>query len=198
MAKATQPGAPIAGVRSTGRLRSRLASYQIRVSGPAARTAEAVLTVRAVVFDIGGVLEITPPLGIVERWESAFGLRPGELDERAQEVWAGGEVGTLTEAEVHRHLAELLDADPARITAFMEEVWVEYLGTPNVGLIDYLRGLRPRHRTGIISNSFVGAREREQERYGFGELTDALIYSHEVGLSKPDPASTCWPATASE
>jgi epoxide hydrolase-like predicted phosphatase len=39
----------------------------------------------------------------------------------------------------------------------------------------------------VISNSFVGAREREEERYGFGKLTDLMIYSHEVGFSKPDP-----------
>jgi hypothetical protein len=45
----------------------------------------------------------------------------------------------------------------------MAEMWEEYLGTPNVELIDWFRDLRPRYRTGIIS-SFVGAREREQER----------------------------------
>jgi HAD superfamily hydrolase (TIGR01509 family) len=33
----------------------------------------------------------------------------------------------------------------------------------------------------------VGAREREQERYRFEELVDEIIYSHEVGMSKPDP-----------
>jgi putative hydrolase of the HAD superfamily len=39
----------------------------------------------------------------------------------------------------------------------------------------------------MLSNSFVGAREREQERYGFGDITDLIVYSHEVGMSKPDP-----------
>jgi hypothetical protein len=37
-----------------------------------------------------------------------------------------------------------------------------YLGTANTELIEYARSLRPRFRTGILSNSFVGAREREQ------------------------------------
>jgi putative hydrolase of the HAD superfamily len=40
----------------------------------------------------------------------------------------------------------------------------------------------------MLSNSFVGAREREQERYGFGDITDLIVYSHEVGMSKPDPS----------
>lgn len=41
--------------------------------------------------------------------------------------------------------------------------------------------------TGILSNSFVGAREREQDAYGFEDLVDEIVYSHEVGMSKPDP-----------
>src|SRR5260370_26282878 len=40
---------------------------------------------------------------------------------------------------------------------------------------------------GIISNSFVGARQREQERSGFDQMTDVIIYSHEAGIRKPDP-----------
>jgi hypothetical protein len=34
---------------------------------------------RAVVFDIGGVLEFTPPLGMAEKWADQLGLAPGEL-----------------------------------------------------------------------------------------------------------------------
>jgi beta-phosphoglucomutase-like phosphatase (HAD superfamily) len=48
--------------------------------------------------------------------------------------------------------------------------------------------------TGILSNSFVGAREREQAVYGFEDLVDEIIYSHECGMAKPDPriyALTC-------
>ena len=39
----------------------------------------------------------------------------------------------------------------------------------------------------IVSNSFVGAREREQAAYGFEDLVEGIVYSHEVGFSKPDP-----------
>jgi epoxide hydrolase-like predicted phosphatase len=65
-------------------------------------------------------------------------------------------------------------------------MWREYLGTANTELIEYARGLRPRYRTGILSNSFVGAREREQAAYGFEDLVDEVVYSHEAGMSKPD------------
>ena len=69
----------------------------------------------------------------------------------------------------------------------MADIWREYLGTPNTELIDYARQLRPRYRTGILSNSFVGAREKEQAAYSFEDLVDDIVYSHEAGMSKPDP-----------
>jgi putative hydrolase of the HAD superfamily len=39
-----------------------------------------------------------------------------------------------------------------------------------------------------LSNSFVGARERERERYGFESMCEIVVYSHEEGMKKPEPA----------
>ena len=51
------------------------------------------MAIRAVVFDIGGVLEITPDLGITRQWETRLGLAAGELDERMHDAWRGGKIG---------------------------------------------------------------------------------------------------------
>jgi putative hydrolase of the HAD superfamily len=147
------------------------------------------MTIQAVVFDIGGILEITPSLAVSERWETRLGLEAGEINARMADVWHGGGIGTITEADVHRALAERFGFDDRQVEEFMGWIWREYLGSANTELIEYARQLRPRYRTGILSNSFVGAREREQAAYGFADLVDELIYSHECGLSKPDPAS---------
>jgi putative hydrolase of the HAD superfamily len=147
------------------------------------------MTIHAVVFDIGGVLEITPDLGWVPAWESRLGLAPGELGERMADAWRGGEVGAVSEAEVQQAARQRLGLDERQLTEFMADLWRDYLGTANTELIEYARRLRPRYRTGILSNSFVGAREREQEAYGFEDLVDELVYSHECGLRKPDPRS---------
>jgi len=93
----------------------------------------------------------------------------------------------VAEVAPRRRVGDLLGLDEPRLDAFMRDLWTEYLGTLNVELADYCRGLRPRYRTAIISNSFVGARSREQERYHFDQITDLIVYSHEVGMSKPDP-----------
>lgn len=142
----------------------------------------------AVVFDIGGVLELTPPTGFRERWEQALGLEPGELDQRMHEVWRGGTIGTLTAEQVHAAFVREFGMSPRDVDRFMADFWDDYLGSPNTELIHYFCDLRTRVRTGILSNSFVGAREKERERYGFEDMTDVLVYSHESGTAKADPA----------
>ena len=144
------------------------------------------MAIRAVVFDIGGVLEITPGTGWVEMWEARLQLQAGELHARLSGVWRDGSVGAITEEEVERRVGAILGLDRAQVDAFMHDLWVEYLGALNVELAAYFASLRPRYRTAILSNSFVGARAKERERYRFGELCDLIIYSHEEGLAKPD------------
>ena len=145
------------------------------------------MVIRAVVFDIGGVLEITPDLGVDRLWETRLGLSAGEILVRMRDVWRGGSIGTITLDDVHEALRDRVGLDDQTLAQYMADVWREYLGTANSELIEYGRRLRPRYRTGIVSNSFVGAREREQAAYGFEDLVEEIVYSHEVGFSKPDP-----------
>jgi epoxide hydrolase-like predicted phosphatase len=146
-----------------------------------------VMTIEAVVFDIGGVLEITLDLGVTGMWECRLGLGPGELNKRMYDVWRGGSIGTISERDVHQAVSERLGLDERQLAECIADIWREYLGTANRELIEYARRLRPRYSTGILSNSFAGAREREHAAYGFEELADEIIYSHECGMSKPDP-----------
>ncbi|GGR89875.1 hypothetical protein GCM10010252_30980 [Streptomyces aureoverticillatus] len=140
-----------------------------------------------VILDIGGVLEFTPETGWVQRWEERLELPPGTVGERMRDVWRAGSVGSISEQEVHEQVAARLGLDTPQVEAFMADLWTEYVGTPNEELIAYVRGLRGSCRLGILSNSFVGARERETALYHFDELVDQIVYSHEIGIGKPDP-----------
>lgn len=144
------------------------------------------MTIRAVVFDIGGVLEITPQTGWVEKWEAHLHLKPGELDERLMDVWRDGSSGTISEEEVEKSISKIMGINQAQVGALMYDLWEEYLGELNVELTAYFSSLRPHYQTAILSNSFVGARRREQERYHFDEICDLIIYSHEEGIAKPE------------
>lgn len=145
------------------------------------------MAIRGVVFDVGGVLEITLDLGVVERWVDRLELSPEQFRAQTADIWADGGVGTMTERQVHHALATRLGLTEELQNEMMAELWQQYLGTPNTELIDYAHRLRDGYRTGILSNSFVGAREREQAAYGLTDLVDVTIYSHEVGVAKPDP-----------
>jgi putative hydrolase of the HAD superfamily len=56
----------------------------------------------------------------------------------------------------------------------------------NTSLLDFLRGLRPERKVGLISNAWSGLRAfitREK----FEDVFNEMIISAEVGLVKPDP-----------
>ncbi|MEU1592638.1 HAD family phosphatase [Streptomyces sp. NPDC005708] len=145
------------------------------------------MTATCVILDIGGVLEITPDTGWVQRWEDRLELPLGTVNDRMRDVWRAGSVGSISEREVHEQVATRLGLDTFDVDAFMADLWAEYLGTPNEELIAYVRGLQGMCRLGILSNSFVGARERETALYHFDDLVEQIIYSHEIGVGKPDP-----------
>ncbi len=71
-----------------------------------------VMTIQAVVFDIGGVLEITPDLGVTEMRESRLGLVTGELNKRMADAWRGGAIGAISEDDVHQAVTERLGLNP--------------------------------------------------------------------------------------
>lgn len=132
--------------------------------------------------------------GLTGEWERMLGLGPGTLGELPRDLWRDGDIGRISEAEAYQGLGEILGISEVQVHALMDDMWLECLGTPNLELMGYFRSLRPKFQTAILSNSFVGAREREEERCRFSKMCDFIVYSHEVGLSKPDPrifALTC-------
>jgi epoxide hydrolase-like predicted phosphatase len=159
----------------------------IHVNGAAVSAGLILTRVKAVIFDIGGVLERNPPTGWRERWALRLGFEVSELERRLDPFWEQGSIGALKLAQIEARTARVLEIDDARLTAFMDDAWTEYVGTLNHELARYFAGLRPRYRTAILSNSFVGAREREQAAYGFEDMCDVVVYSHEEGWMKPDP-----------
>ena len=146
------------------------------------------MTIRAVIFDIGGVLEIDPATDWLERWAGRLGLSwPEDMTARLEPISRAGNIGMISLAQAQQQIAAGLGLDAAQLGRFMEDLWTEYLGTLNTELARYFGALRPRYKTAILSNSFVGARERERDAYGFEDLCDVVVYSHEEGLEKPDP-----------
>jgi epoxide hydrolase-like predicted phosphatase len=153
------------------------------------------VAIRAVVFDIGGILEVIPEGGdpatrfpaLDEEWNTRLGLPPGHLAQCVEAIVSDGAFGRCTYEEWCERLRASTGMSQANFDAYMAAFWDIYMGNPNEELIAYFRGLRPRYRTAILTNSFVGAREQEEARYGFASIADVAIYTHEEGIHKPDP-----------
>ncbi len=153
------------------------------------------MPIRVVMFDIGGILEVIPEgvdpatrfPALDEEWNTRLGLPPGHLARCIDAIVADGAYGRCTYEEWCERLRASTSMSQAQLDAYMAAFWDIYMGNPNEELIAYFRALRPRYRTAILSNSFVGAREHEEARYGFTSMVDVAIYSHEEGVRKPDP-----------
>jgi putative hydrolase of the HAD superfamily len=147
-----------------------------------------------VVFDIGGVLEVVDDDAWPERWVRRWGDRAGMEPAALETAMAGHEpagsvvTGEVSEAQMRQMYAGALGLDDHQADQMMAQMWDAYCGVLDVELRDYLAGLRPAYSTAILSNSGDGARREENRRYGFEDLVDTIVYSHEVGLAKPDPA----------
>jgi epoxide hydrolase-like predicted phosphatase len=144
------------------------------------------MAIQAVIFDLGGVLEVNPRTGWPEQWAERLQMDLASFERVLDEIWAPGASGSGRLEEIEQQTATALGLDQYSLAALMADAWSEYIGSLNQELAAYFAHLRPSYRTGILSNSFVGAREREQEAHRLGELCDAIVYSHEAGLLKPD------------
>lgn len=148
------------------------------------------MTVTAAVFDVGGVLEQVGPPGFLDDWRVRLGRTQHDFDRAIEQVDPHGllETGGMSEGQLRRRYAELLGLSAEEADELMADIWDWYCGELDEALVAYVRALRPALKTAILSNSGDGARREEQRRYGFPDLVDAIVYSHEVGLAKPDRA----------
>jgi epoxide hydrolase-like predicted phosphatase len=148
------------------------------------------MSIQAVAFDIGGVLErVETYEAFIQRWRSRLGLSEAELAAALAEVDRTDVIGTgvLSEPEIRQAYATALGLSSAQTDEFMADLWDWYCGELDDEMTSYARSLRPRYRTGVLSNSMHGARRVEEERFGFSEIFDVIVYSHEIGIVKPDP-----------
>jgi putative hydrolase of the HAD superfamily len=146
------------------------------------------MAVRAVVFDIGGVLEVPTDITLDGRWERRLGLRPGKFLDRLRRSGLGRDanLGRISETDFAQALGRLYGLDESATEELLAELWDWYSGELNIEMADYFQRLRPRYRTAILSNAAAGGRREEERRYGFSAMADVLVYSYEVGIEKPD------------
>jgi len=145
------------------------------------------MSIRAVIFDLGGVLVRTEDPTPRARLAQSLGMTPSELsriiyDSETARLATLGAITTREHWEaVRRRLG--LSAEE------LKNVPVEFWGgdTLDEALVNYLRTLRPRYKTALLSNAWDDLRRVVEESWMIADAFDEVIISAEVGLAKPDP-----------
>lgn len=142
------------------------------------------MTIKAIVFDIGGVLVKKIYRKLIEEISSRYNIDLEELKSFASPEWKEKTMqGKITEAEHFEHIAKhfniLLTKEQAekdlRKIEIINDVWL---------IINKLEG---KYKLAILSDQGkLGAKIRE-EALQLSKRFDPILYSCDVGVNKPDP-----------
>jgi len=144
------------------------------------------MTIRAVFFDMGGVIGRTmdraPRTRLAERLGMSYAQIARAVFENESSLRAS--LGEISPQEHWANVVQQLGLPAEEI----DRVRDEFFGGDqlDLDLINYIRSLRPRYRTGLLSNAWSDMRAY-LVREKIDDAFDEMIISAEVGMMKPDP-----------
>jgi putative hydrolase of the HAD superfamily len=143
--------------------------------------------IRGVIFDVGGVLLRTHDQGARRKWETRLGLRPGELAQLVfdSELGRQAQLGQVSLEEVWAWIGAHLGLSEEQLSSLKRDFWSG--DRLDQELCDYIRGLRPRCRTGMLSNNWAPDGQDMAQNLGIADCFDVFVTSAEIGVMKPDP-----------
>ena len=145
------------------------------------------MTIRSVFFDLGGVILRTEFQSPRERLAERVGLTYEELVKIMFESRSSQDasIGKISEDEHWKVVTRALHRPLKEREAIQKEFFAGDIIDRE--LIAFIRSLRPRYGTGLISNAWDGLRAY-MEREKLADAFDVLTISAEVGVMKPEAA----------
>ena len=144
------------------------------------------MTVRAIFFDLGGVIVRTdyqaPREHLAERLNTTYeDLSRIVFDSESSRQ---ASIGSITTDAHWKAVTRRLGRPASEAKAIRQEFFAG--DVVDMELIAFIRSLRPRYKTGVISNAWPDLR---QDLVGkrIDDAFDDMIISSEVGIMKPDP-----------
>lgn len=144
------------------------------------------MPLKAVIFDLGGVLVRTLNPQPRQLLAARLGISPDELSRIVfdSDTARLATLGTITTGEHWRAIQASLGLSAEEFSTVPLEFWGgDHL---DLGLVEFLRALRPRYKTALLSNAWDDLRQAVEERWQIADAFDELVISAEVGLAKPD------------
>ncbi len=146
------------------------------------------MSLKAVIFDFGGVLVRTHDQSLRAAWEQRLGLAPGGASTIVFEGERGraAQHGWITDADHWRWIGQQLAVDDATLAQFRADFFRHDI--LDLALIAYIDRLRAAgYHLGLLSNASDGARRIFTEVYPVLPHFDSVTISAEEGVMKPDP-----------
>jgi putative hydrolase of the HAD superfamily len=149
-----------------------------------------VAILRAVIFDLGGVV-MGSPLHAIAAYERELGIPAGSVNRLVVATGPGGAWSRLERGELAlASFYPLFDAEcaaaghPLSARAMMERIAAA--AQPRPAMLAAVRAIRARGlRTSALTNNWQGDGTRERD--WLGALFDVVVESALEGLRKPDP-----------
>jgi epoxide hydrolase-like predicted phosphatase len=146
------------------------------------------MTIKAVIFDLGGVLVRTEFPEVRRQLEQRLGFEPGTVSRTiwGSKEWEQAQIGTLSYEEYWKSVGSTLGlSTPQEIADFRGE----YFSADRVDreLVHLMEALRARYRIGLLSNAPDKLGIWLEDDWGIRHLFDVVVYSADVGMVKPDP-----------
>jgi len=144
------------------------------------------MTLRAVCFDLGGVIVRTEHQAPREHLAQRLGWKCEDLVSLIfeQESSLRASLGEISTEEHWQNVTRLL-GQPA---SEAERIQREFFAGDAIDwqLVNFIRSLRPKYRTGLLSNAWPDLRGTIVDHWHFDDAFDEMVISSEIGVIKPD------------
>jgi epoxide hydrolase-like predicted phosphatase len=143
------------------------------------------MTIKAVFFDFGGVIQRTEYQSPRQKLAEKFRMEYEDIDKLVfnSPTAKQATVGEIKESEHWKALAKRVKLSADEIKNFESEFFggdvIDY------ELVTFIRALRPKYKTGLISNAWSDMREYLVKKK-LDDAFDTLTISAEVKMAKPD------------
>jgi putative hydrolase of the HAD superfamily len=143
------------------------------------------MTIRAVYFDLGGVIVRTEFQAPRQHLAERFGMEYDGLVKLVFDSETAGRasLGLISEEEHWAAVARRLHLPESETQAIRDEFFAGDI--TDLLLLDFMRGLRKQYKVGLISNAWSGLHPWIVDKK-FEDIFDAMIISADVGVAKPD------------
>jgi len=143
------------------------------------------MTIRAVYFDLGGVIVRTgdrePRTKLAERLGMTYEELAKAVFENESSLRAS--LGAVSPQEHWADVIQRLGLPPSEADSVRQEFFAG--DSLDLDLINFLRSLRPKYRTGLLSNAWSDMRAYLIGQ-NIADVFDTIVISAEVGIMKPD------------